>query len=180
MLYPEYDGMSRADALELCLEGDELLAHQQEMIANALAELCGKLGNIWTFADPADPRATAAIKAEKAVIEAVIPDGNYLRFSTCLLGIHEKLAAAAIAEGDYDKAIAELHEAKEFAAESDRARTSGKQYYTCPILDHFDYDYSDCRPFETTQVDDLIERLNEYKIYAPLRDRADFIELTSK
>ena len=180
MLYPEYDGATRADALELCLEGEELLAHQQEMISDALAKLCGKLGNMWTFANPADPRTIAAVKAEKAVIEAIIPDGNYLQFNTYLLGIHEELAAAATLEGDFDTAISELREAKKFAAESDRARTSGKQYYTCPILDHFDYDYSDCRPFETSEVGYLIERLNEYKIYAPLRDRDDFKKLTAE
>lgn len=173
LLYPEYEGMSRNDALELCLEGEELLTHQQGMLSDALAKLCSILGKMWTFDDPASPRCRTAVEVEKVVIEAMIPDGNYLFFNVYLRSIHEKLADIALAEKDYDTALLELAETKKFAGESDRIRTSGKLYYTCPLFDHYDYDYSDCRPI-SSDVEYLLECLRKYKKYDVLRDRDDF------
>lgn len=146
MMYPEDDGMSRDDALELCLEGDELLAHRQNMLANALYRMNRALANIYGFGDRRDPRVCAAVKASLAIFRAVISDENYLGFSGSLYSMHLKLAEIAVVDGNYDTAVQELAEAKKYAAEIDRCMTAGKQYYTCPLLDHYDYDYSECRP----------------------------------
>lgn len=173
-LYPETPPTGRDEAMALCLEGKELLAHQQKMVSDALAKLCGKLGNMWTFANADDPRALACVKAEKTIIETIIPDGNTLGFSLYLSGIHEKLAECALTSNDYDTAVKELKKAKEYAIAYDKAMTSGKQLYTCQILDHLDYDYTDCRPWDQASVDYLLERINEDKKYAPLREREDF------
>lgn len=171
-LYPEtHPGQS--DPMEICLEGEELLAHLQEKFAEVLDLLCGQLGKMWTFDDPADPRVRACVNAEKAIIEAAITDGNYLRFSTYLSGIHEKLADIALTDGDHDTAVRELEEAMKYAKAAYTARTSGRQTYTCPILDHCDYDYSDCRQF-TPDDEYLKERLQENARYDPLREREDF------
>ena len=172
-IYPENAQTGRDDAMELCLEGEELRTLQQKMVVDALAKLCGNLGKIWALGDPADPRVRACAQAEKAIIEAIIPDGNFLEFSIYLSGIHKKLADIALDAGDPDAAIRELEQAFRFAAESDKARISGKQLYTCPILDRYVYDYSDCRQYGS-EVDMLKERLREDKWYDPLRDRQDF------
>ena len=176
MLYPESDPTSRDDAIAICLQGEELLIHQQAMISDALENLCGKLGNIWTFGNENDPRVVMTVKAEKKIIEAIIPDQNTLRFSVYLLGIHEKLANIALQNKNYDLAVTELKDAKKYAIAMDQAMTSGKQLYTTPILDHFHYDYSDCRPFGSYTAD-LKEKLSSEKRYDPIRKREDFQEL---
>jgi len=172
-LYPESDPTSRDDAMEICLDGEELLVHQQGMLSDALSKLCGILGKMWVFGDATDPRVRAGVEAEKTIIESIISDGNALRFNIYLSGIHEKLADIALASKDYDTAVKELENARKYAVASDEAQTSGKQYYTCLLLDHYDYDYSDCRPCGSVEKD-LLEQLKENKKYAALRDREDF------
>jgi phenylacetate-CoA ligase len=54
--------------------------------------------------------------------------------------------------------VKELAKALQFAKERDRSLSGGKHPYTCPILDHYHYDYSECRPLgsiETYFKDDL-------------------------
>ena len=171
-LYPEtYPGQS--DPMEICLEGEELLRHLQEKVAEVLDLLCGQFGKMWTFCDPADPRVRACVNAEKHIIETVITDSNYLRFNTYLEGIHEKLADIALVDGDHNTAVRELETAMQYARSAYTARSSGKQFYTCPILDHCDYNYTASRQFTSDEVY-LKERLQENKRYDPLRDRDDF------
>ena len=172
-LYPESNPTTREDAIGLCLEGDELLAHQQGMLSDTLSKLCSILAQMWTFRDAADPRVHACVEAEKTIIEAIIPDGNMLRFSIFLSGIHEKLADIALASKNYDTAVKELKKALNYAFAMEKAQTSGKQYYTCLILDHCDYDYSDSRQWGA-YAKDLLERLSENIRYNPLRNREDF------
>lgn len=174
MMYPEYDGMSRDDALELCLEGEELLVHRQSMIADALHHMNRALANIYSFGDRRDPHARAAVEACLAIQKAVIPDGNYLGFSGCVQGIHTILAEFHIAEGDFDNAVRELAVSKQYAVERDRCLTSGKQYYTCLLLDHYDYDYSGSRLFSC--LEDWYEYLNQHQ-FDPIRTREDFRSL---
>ena len=171
-LYPETDP-GQSDPMEICLEGEELLAHLQTKFAEVLDLLCGQLGKMWTFGDPADPHVRTCVNVEKAIIETVITDGNFLRFSTYLEGIHEKLANIALSDGDHDTAVRELETAMQYAKDAYTARTSGKQFYTCPILNHCDYDYTDSRQFTPDEVY-LKERLQENPRYDPLRSRGDF------
>lgn len=174
-LYPESNPTSRDDAIELCLEGEELLVHQQGKLADALDKLCNVLDRMWgQLRDISDPRVRACAEAEKTIIETIIPDGNTLRFSFYLRGIHEKFADIALESKDYDTAVEELKKAREYAMASDRAMTSGKQYYTCLLLDRHDYDYSNCRQWESTEKDLLLESLIENGKYDPLREREDF------
>ena len=172
-LYPESDPTSHEDAMELCLEGEELLMHQQGMLSDALSKLCGILGKMWSFRDASDPRVLACVEAEKTMIETMIPDGNLLRFSIYLSGIHEKLAEIALITNEYDTAVKELKKALYYAAAMEQAQTAGKQKYTCLMLDHYDYDYSDCRSWGS-YTKDLLERLCENKKYDPIRERDDF------
>ncbi|MBQ5791289.1 MAG: hypothetical protein IIW19_01110, partial [Clostridia bacterium] len=173
MLYPEGNSTTRNDALEMCLTGEELLVLRQEMISDALANLCNKLEKHWRFESPALPRTRASVLASKAIIETVIPDGNYLYFSFWMQFIHEKLARIAIYDGDHALAVEELKKALQFAKERDRSLTGGKHFYTCPILDHYHYDYSECRPLGSIETY-FKDELREDKTYDPLRNREDF------
>ena len=177
MLYPKGSPTTRNDALEMCLQGEELLLLRQEMISDALANLLGKLEKHWRFESPANPRTRAAVSATKTIIETVIPDGNYLYFSYWMQLVHEKLAQIAIFDGEYSLAVEELAKALQFAKERDRSVSGGKHPYTCPILDHYHYDYSECRPLGSIEAyfkDDL----RKNKVYDPLRHREDFCALT--
>ena len=173
-LYPENSSTTRDDALELCLTGDELLEHRQTMILDALGKLNWTLRNISDFGDRRDPRVRAAVYAQKAIYEAIIPDGNYLGSSASIRSIHWKLAEIAMADGDYDTAVQELEKSKYYAIEADRCMTSPKQLYTCPLLDHSGCDYSEGRPMKP-----LIEYWYEEvpETFAKLADREDFQSL---
>ena len=173
MLYPEGNPTTRNDALEMCLTGEELLVLRQEMISDALANLCNKLEKHWRFESPAIPRTREAVLATKTIIETVIPDGNYLYFSFWMQFVHKKLAQIAIYDGDHDLAVEELKIALRFTKERDRSVTGGKHPYTCPILDHYYYDYSDCRPLGSIEAC-FKDELRDDKCYEPIRDREDF------
>ncbi len=173
MLYPDVVLTTRDKALELCLEGEELLIHQQGMISHALANLCSAMEKLWRFSSLSNPRVKIAAEAEKKIIEAIIPDGNTLMFSQYLQMIHEKLADVALENNDHDLAMAELENAMKYAVKSDKSRELGKQMYTTPILDHYDYDYSDCRPIES-DAQFLKNKLTKEKCYDVIRDREDF------
>ncbi len=170
-LYPEHSSTNRDNALELCLEGDELLEHRQKMIIDALGELNWALRNFSDFGDRRDPRVRAAVYAQKAIYEAIIPDGNYLGSSLSVRSIHWKLAEIAMADGDCDTAVQELTKSKQYAIEADRCMTSPKQLYTCPLLDHYGYDYSEGRPMKPF-IEYWYEEVPE--TFAKLADREDF------
>lgn len=178
LLYPESNPTGRDDALALCLEGEELLIHEQGMLSDALAKLCGILDRMGNY--QADTRTRACAEAGKTIIEAIIPDGNELRFSFYLSSFHQRLAEVALAENEYDSAVKELEQALEYADAGDRAMEGGKMRYTCLLLDHYDYDYSACRRFDTSEKDRLLERLRESAVYAPLREREDFQALLGR
>ncbi len=172
-LYPEGNPTTRNDAMEMCLQGEELLILRQEMVSDALAKLCNTLEKLWRFESNADPRTRTAVLATKAVIETIIPDGNYHYFHFWMQFIHEKLADIATWDGDYALAVEELSRALYHASERDCSMTGGKHPYTCPILDHYDYDFSSCRPIGSCK-EYLKTELKEEKRFEPLRHREDF------
>ena len=174
-LYPDVEGTTRDDAIELCLSGDELLEHRQKMISNAFGKLDWALRNISDNGSVNDPRVRAAVEARKKILEAVIPDGNYLGSGNVARGIHWKSAEFALADGDYDKAVDELRKAKMYTVETDRCMTSPKQLYTAILLDHYGHDYSTERPFDRSLTEYWMEEAAQ--VFAPLKGRADFDEL---
>lgn len=171
-LFPEIF-TTRDDALSLCLEGEELLTHQQGMLSKTLAKLCCILYEMCRDRDVSEPRVRACIEAEKKIIDAIIPDGELLHFNSHLSDNHEKLADIALESQDYTTAVNELEKAKKFAAAFDKAMISGKQHYTCLLLDHCNYDYY--RPLGSDYFEKaLLDRLSTDSKYAVLRDRDDF------
>lgn len=171
-LFPEIF-TTRDDALALCLEGEELLTHQQKMLHNTLAKLCCILDEMCRDRDVSEPRVRACAEAEKKIIDAIIPDGDPLHFNLHLSDIHKKLADIALVSQDYTTAINELEKAKKFAAAFDKVMISGKQQYTCLLLDHCNYDY--CRPLESGYwLKGLFDILKTDSKYDALRDRDDF------
>jgi hypothetical protein len=174
-LFPEILTL-RDNALALCLEGEELLRHQQKMLHNTLAKLCCILYEMYRYGDASDQRVRACVEAEKKIIDVIIPDGDPLHFNSHLSDIHEKLADIALVSQDYTTAVNEFEKAKEFAAAFDKVMISGKQQYTCLLLDHCNYDYY--RPLEIGYFEKaLLDRLSTDSKYAALRDRNAFMSL---
>ena len=172
-MYPEGSPTTRNDAMEMCLEGEELLVLRQEMVSDALAKLCNTLEKLWRFESNTDPRTRIAAQATKTIIETLIPDGNYHYFHFWMEFVHQKLADIALCDGEHDLAVKELTLAMQHAAGRDVSKSGGKQYYTCPILDHLSYDMSASRAFGSC-AEYLRADLREQKRYDPLRDRDDF------
>ena len=131
---------------------------------------------MYRYGDASDQRVRACVEAEKKIIDAIIPDGDPLHFNSHLSDIHEKLADIALVSQDYTTAVQELEKAKKYAAALDKAMISGKQYYTCLLLDHCNYDYN--RPLEIGYWEKaLLDRLSTDSKYAALRDRNAFMSL---
>jgi tetratricopeptide (TPR) repeat protein len=145
------------------------------MISNAFEKLDWTLRNISDYGSAEDPRVRAAVETRQKILEAVIPDGNYLGSSNIARGIHWQSAVFALADGDYDKAVSELKKAKKYTLEMDRCMNSPKQLYTAILLDHYGYDYSNERPFDKSLTEYWIEEAAE--VFAPLKGRPDFDEL---
>lgn len=175
-LYPDRDSKSKEDALALCLEGEELIRLRQKMLVETLGNLCVQLGQFWHSENIGEPRARAAVYAEKTIIETIIPDGNVLFFSWYLYEVHERLADIALSDGDADTAVKELQKALSYAKQCDKGRIAGKQYYTAPLLDHHTYDYSQCRELGS-EAEKFLTHLRHHKKYAPLQNREDFQNL---
>ena len=148
------------DLLINCLTGEEGKKHRQAMLFH-------KITDVLLLLD----RSLPALEAKEKIIQALIPDGNYLGSSASVRAIHWKLAEIAVSDGNYDTAVQELAKSKQYTLEADRCMTSPKQLYTSPLLDHYGYDYSDGRPTKP-----LIEYWYEEvpETFAKLADREDF------
>lgn len=174
MLYPEAVSPTRDDALEMCLQGEDLLIHQQKMIASVLNQFCKVMHNLYFMVDINDPRANFAVTATQKLLEAIFPDDNTLEYSYWFREIHKRLADIALTNNDYDLAVTELRKAMKYTAKGDLAMKSGKQFYTTPILDHYEYDRSDSRPLEESYTEYLKNKLSTEQQYGVIRDREDF------
>ncbi len=178
LLFPEkvtrYANRDRA--LLNCLEGEELLLHKQKMFESALADFVQTCRVFSDFGDRRDPRTRQAVAVEKAVYDALFPDGRSLRRSLPISAVHRKRAEFAVVDGNYDEAVRELTLSRQCRVEADRAIRAVGERYTAPLLDAIVYNTpGETRPksFLEYWQDDL--RTN--KAFDPLRGRADFEEL---
>ncbi len=137
--YPEERGYTREDCLEFCYTGEKLTEHMQLRLRTALFRLGERFSACGT---------DEAIDAWEKVIEAVIPDGNYVEFLDPMARIKCRQAARYAKEGDAKKCDEALAQAKAFAREYDAMFYGDETYftqpqlrcYTAPLLDHVTVD----------------------------------------
>lgn len=174
-MIPEKTSITRDDALEQCLNGEELLTHRQKMLGDSLQTILHILQSMWNFADSNDKYAKEALKSSISIINSIFSDENTLNFSWYLMHIHRKLAEISVLNNELESAIDELRLYKKYSIIHDEVMNGGKQYYTSLLLDHNYVDYSELRSYGSN-VEFFYEELKR-SIYDKLRDFSDFKEL---
>ena len=182
-MFPTIVPLTRDNALELCLQGNQLISHRQRMVYKKLSSLCVSLSRIYWFAVRGESYVTDALDTEETILQLVIPDKNYLGFHKNLCALYQKRAEFEIVEGNHDKAVAYLQVMLEHAEKI----PNEKQSFTCGILDGLSVDFSqDIQlPYILQGLDDLNKpifeqlknRIMTLEIFSPLWEREDFKSL---
>ncbi len=175
LLFPETSRKyaNRDRALTLCLTGEELLRHKQKLFSGALYDFVDACREFSDFGDRREPRTRQAVAVEKAVYDALYPDGRTLRGSLAISAVHWKLAEFALVDGDYDKAVAELAHSRQYRVEADRAFAAVGERYTAPLLDAIVHD-TPGESWPKSRLEYWLDDLRENKAFEPLRERPDF------
>ena len=169
-MYPDDPESSRDDILLLCLRGEELEKQRKKMIRKSLMKLCSTISNLWEFADiPFEE----AMEVEEKVIKTVITDGNYQHFHITLSLLNLERTKIAMQNGNVDRAVKALSEAKKHAEAFDKMDEIGIEQYTCPVLFGYTEDHRDNRK-EDWNMTDEVKRYAEKSIFDSIRGRADF------
>ena len=175
-LMPEEANSSRDDLIVMTLKGEEKRAYRQGMVLAAFRKFMGQLSTLWTFEEDDPDKSTALREASAAMIETAIPDGNYLVFGNYLVDIWMSRAKQAADEGDADRAVHNLLEAKKFAPEEDRVNgTDSRERFTSPMFDTLDYNGYDPK-FEFSYLDYWREELED-KRFDAIRSEPVFQDL---
>ncbi len=178
LLFPEKNAgyANRDRALTNCLEGEELLIHKQQMFESALADFVQACRAFSDFGDRRDPRTRQAVAVEKAVYDALFPDGRSLRHSLSIGATHWKLAEFAVVDGNFDEAVHELSLSCQCRIEADCAFRAVGERYTAPLLDAIVHDApGETRPKSLLEY--WLEDLRTSKAFDPLCGRPDFEKL---
>lgn len=180
MLPKERQSLTQDKAMDLCLQGKQLMEHRKFSVYRKIHDLLLTLSRIYEFAERMEPHVAAALDTTEAVLKTVFPDGNYLGFYKDLCCVYEKRAEFAVLAGDYDKAMEYLQIMMNHAQKV----PYNQQSYTCGVLDQLNVDYSSDHNllYIIVGVDDvnkpiceqLKNRMKCLGVYAPLRDRENF------
>ena len=178
-MFPERQPLTRDSAIEMCLQGEELISHRKMSVYKKLSALCVSLSRIYCLQENSGDCEIAALDAEEAILKAVLPDGNYLDLHKNLCCAYQKRATLAIKEGDHDKAVEHLQTMLEHAAKI----PEGKVSFTSGVLEGLSvyasgdnmlpYTLHGLDDISKPIIDQLKNRLN-LEVFAPLRDREDF------
>lgn len=168
-MYPDFQGLDKADVMSFCLKGDAWVKNSQEY----LNRLVGRLSTEMMSMAPKYRRVLIDF------IKLMIPDGNYLYYHTDLCRAYIHVARDLAGSGDLDGAMETLRTSRNHAVEFDRmCDEPGIYRYTSPYLDMVEVDPRNfCRTGTTTELEDFREMVSGSAQFAPLRDRADFLAL---
>ena len=161
----------KEELLGKCLEGEEQMRHKQKHLGSQLNELVHYL--VWGGVGEMKYTCPAA----KAIIEALIPDGNYCSHHHVMSTINLFLAEIAANDGDYDEAIKLLGEAVHCAKEYDLMDSvhPGEYSYTAPLFNKITEDSRNWyRTGQGTMLDDVRNMCNNRQVFDVIRDRDDF------
>lgn len=169
-LYPDVkvSADEKESLLISCMTGDEKTEKQQNRLLNKSVDLIGNIIHGSNISQEA--RITA-----ETIINALIPDGNYLTFHYELYSIDLAEARSEIATGDYDKAMLAMKKARGHAIAYDNIK--GEYQFTAPLFDHIKHNTNDwCQTGTGTMLDDF-RALFDFPAYAPLKKHKDYAEL---
>jgi transcriptional regulator with XRE-family HTH domain len=150
-----------------CLTGEERIMKQQERLLNKAVNFIQDV----IHSEISDEIRIAA----KSIINALIPDGNYLTFHYELYMIDLSEARAEIRSGEYGKAMLAMTKAREHAIAYDNIE---KEYsFTAPLFDHLKYNRENWFITGTTTMLDDFKALMDFPAYSPLKSHKGFSEL---
>ena len=175
---PENDGPTRDDVLSICLRGDELKKHRQPIVAKAFKKFIIEVEHYCFEAWEYDSKfSTAELKAfldaEEAMIRTFVPDENYQWFNFNMMRLFIEKAKIAVEEGEYEKAVRLLAEAKQYAVEDDRTDAKGKYQFTSLFLKDYEKEQKSGRPCPLDTVGYWRETVKQH-FSILLRDREDY------
>ena len=167
-LYPDDLSLSKAHILLDCLQGEEKTRHYQKMLDKMLIFLLNHIGT----------GDLLACEAQEKIINALIPDGNYLRYHYFLADLYGERAKIYTSEGEYETAVNCLKKSLDHAVAFDALIAEDTTYYfTTPFLDHVPFHRDDLWKSETgTMTEEFYEYIKR-KPFEQLRDREDFRQL---
>ncbi len=159
-----------------CLEGEARVQHKQKELDDELGTLVRDL--LWYNGAP----QAVACPVAKAILEAMIPDGNYGHYHHEMSHIHFRLAEIEAKAGRASEALRLLEQAALHANAYDDIDTYHRREYrlTAPLFDHLICDSRVwARTGDETLFDD-IRRMTRRKSFDALRDQPAFQALFGK
>ena len=116
-----------------------------------------------------------ACEAQENILKAIITDENHLYFNGYLAHNYQQRAWIYASQEEDEKAIVCLQKALAYAIATDNAdKKSTVSHFTCPLLNHMEYDPKNVyRTGETAYVDDFYKFIKR-KQFQKLHNREDF------
>lgn len=165
LLYPENFSVSKDNVLLNCLQGKEKKIHHQKMLDNMLTDILNHIGNYDLL----------ACEAQEKILQALIPDGNYLYYHFFLADNYLRKAFLLTLNSNYDEAVKMLRISHSHAVEYDKfMRENTAYHHTSPFFSEVEFNTANiCRTGTTTKEEDFFEAIKRAH-FDPLRDREDF------
>ena len=160
------DEEKRDELLNWCLDGEEKKIHSQKMLDRKLKALCFQLTH-------QGEKRIETYEAVECILEAVIPDENYLYYHSVLQYNCIQKAFLLCRQKCYDEAVNELKKARFHAEEMGKVRTQNISQYTAPLFDCLTEEMQDTDS-QPTDLDDLFSCLKNNRCFDPIREREDF------
>ena len=178
-MFPDQNRFTKDSAMEMCLQGDELILHKKWSVYKNLQTLCIAFSRIYHFAEKKEPYVIAALDAEEAMLKVAFPDGNYHDFHKNLVCAYQMRAEFEIREGNLDQAMAYLHIMMDHARKIPQGEKQclGGMFEGIVITNPVDYR----QMYVINGLDDITKPIPEQlknrlrqERYAPLHDSEDF------
>ena len=170
-LYPDtkINPLEKERLMGACLEGEEQIKHKQLYLIKHVDELVNII--LWNNSGNDEDVCAAA----ERVINAMVPDGNYIEYHHPMCNLNLRKAKIAMSRGDHDLAV-ECLKASAFHAKSyDEIviHARGKYSYTAPLFDHVVFDSRNEPVCPGTVLEDVKENCKK-EIFAPLFEYEGF------
>ena len=178
-MLPSQNQFTKDKAMELCLQGEELVRHKKWTAYKRLQDLCIAFSRIYHFAEKKEPYVIAALDAEEAILKVMFPDGNYHDFHKNLVCAYQMRADFELQEGNFDQAMTYLRTMMEHARKVPQGEKHdlGGMFEGINVVYPVDYRMmyiiNGLDDIEKPMTEQLKNRLRQTR-YMPLHEREDF------
>ena len=164
-LYPSNHSVSKDELLLSCLQGKEKTVYRQKMLGVMLTDLLNHVGNT----------SLLACEAQEQILNALIPDSNYLYYHCFLADNYRQRAAFYTATEQYETAVQCLQKSFEHAVAYDKFSGENTVYsYTSPFFDQVEYNTENLCKTGTSSMEEDFYAYVRRAPFTQLHDREDF------